>query len=473
MNRDVSRFIDDYFGEMIAGNAAILAGAGLSVPAGFVDWRELVRPLADELELDIDRETDLVAVAQFHVNANGNNRNRLHRAVIEALSADNPPTVNHGLLARLPIVTWWTTNYDKLIETALKDAGKIVDVKTSVAQLANTRPRRDAIVYKMHGDVDRPDEAIVTRDDYERYNRDRGAFINALAGDLVSKTFLFLGFSFTDPNLDQVLARLRLTFESNQRRHYAIFKKRTRLSTEDAASFEHAKIRQALVIEDLKRFNVKVVLVDDYGDITEILQEFERRYRRQTVFVSASAASFEPWGEAAVTNFMRTLGKKLVAKNMKIATGLGLGVGNSLFTGALEQIMEARTGHIEDYLVIRPFPQAIPDARQRQQVWEQYRREILGKAGIAVFLFGNKLAGTDVVNADGMEKEFNIAAELGLITLPIGATGYMAETLSGRALIGLTDSQKAQLDQIQVPVDDLNDLIDPIVKLVSALREGK
>ena len=43
MDRDVARFIDDYFAELDAGNAAIFAGAGLSVPAGFVDWRELMR----------------------------------------------------------------------------------------------------------------------------------------------------------------------------------------------------------------------------------------------------------------------------------------------------------------------------------------------------------------------------------------------------------------------------------------------
>jgi hypothetical protein len=202
-------FITEYLGELVEGNAALFAGAGLSVAAGYVDWRKLIRPLAVELELDIDLESDLVAVAQFHVNASGYNRHKLHKAVIEALSSDNPPTENHRLLARLPIRTWWTTNYDKLIENALRDVGKVVDVKSAVPQLATTRPHRDARIYKMHGDVDRPDEAVATRDDYERYSIDRGAFITALAGDLVSKTFLFLGFSFTDPNLDQVLSRVQ------------------------------------------------------------------------------------------------------------------------------------------------------------------------------------------------------------------------------------------------------------------------
>lgn len=174
MKPAIRQFVTDFLGEIVAGDAAVFAGAGLSVPAGYVDWRELVRPLAQELELDIDLESDLVGVAQFHVNANGANRHRLHQAVIQAIAPVNPPTMNHELLAQLPIRTWWTTNYDKLIEAALRNAGKVVDVKSAVPQLATSRPGRHATLYKMHGDVDRPDEAVATRDDYERYGNDRG-----------------------------------------------------------------------------------------------------------------------------------------------------------------------------------------------------------------------------------------------------------------------------------------------------------
>jgi hypothetical protein len=184
----------------------------LYVPAGYVDWRALLRPLSKDLDLNIDLENDLVAVAQFHVNASGQNRHKLHKALLDALSRDAEPTENHRILAELPITTFWTTNYDKLIENTLHERGKIVDVKSSKAQLATTRPHRDVAIFKMHGDIDRPNEAVVTKDDYEKYSRDREPFITALAGDLVKKTFLFLGFSFTDPNLEHVLAQVRLNF---------------------------------------------------------------------------------------------------------------------------------------------------------------------------------------------------------------------------------------------------------------------
>jgi len=475
----VTNFIDDYFRDVESGDAAIFAGAGLSVPAGFVDWRELLRPLAGELDLDIARETDLVSVAQFHVNANGMNRARLHRAVVDAFSSDAPPTENHRLLAQLPITTLWTTNYDRLIETALRAAGKVVDVKHTVAQLAVTSPRRDATVYKMHGDVDHPDQAVATRDDYEGYATSRGAFVNALAGDLVSKTFLFLGFSFTDPNLDHVLSRLRLTFKENQRRHYAIFKKRSRYHGEDDASYEHAIVRQALVVNDLLRFNVVVVMIDDYSEISEILRQLVRRYRRRTVFVSASAANFDPWGEEAVTSFMRSLGASLARSRVRIATGLGLGVGNALFTGAIEEVVRARTGHIEDLIVARPFPQAVPKA-ERHGVWEDYRRGILQEVGVSLHLFGNKLVDGALVPADGVRREAEIARELGVAVIPIGATGSIAATLADEALADpdalmplLSYEARRAVASLARPSHDLQALIEPIVQLVATVRAGR
>src|SRR5262249_29158947 len=159
MKPHIKTFITDYLAEIIDGNAATFAGAGLSVPAGYVDWRALFRPPAPEIGLNIDFESDLVAVAPFHLNWRGQKRHKLHKELIEALSPDNPPTANHKLLAQLPIRTYWTTNYDKLLENALREEGKVVDVKSAVPQLATTRPGRDATIFKMHGDVDRPDQA--------------------------------------------------------------------------------------------------------------------------------------------------------------------------------------------------------------------------------------------------------------------------------------------------------------------------
>jgi hypothetical protein len=57
---------------------------------------------------------------------------------------------------------------------------------------------------------------------------------------------------------------------------------------------------------------------------------------------------------------------------------------------------------------------------------ERYRQEMIAKAGVAVFLAGNKRVATHVVNADGVRKEFDIAVAQKKYPIPIGASGHVA-----------------------------------------------
>ena len=204
-----SRFIKRYAQALESSDVAIFAGAGLSRAAGYVDWRALLKEVASDLGLDVDRETDLIAVAQYHLNEK-RNRGRLNQAIVDELAAAAVPTRSHSVLARLPIPTAWTTNYDQLLERAFEQAGKVVDLKLTQENLAHGRRDRDVVLYKMHGCVTQPHDAVLTKDDYEQYASKRPLFVESLKGDLISKTFLFLGFSFTDPNIDFILSRVRV-----------------------------------------------------------------------------------------------------------------------------------------------------------------------------------------------------------------------------------------------------------------------
>lgn len=471
MKREVLLFVENFVEEIRAQNAAVFLGAGASKAAGHVNWAELLKPLARELDLDIEKEPDLVALAQYHVNET-RNRATINQTILDALGSSLEPTENHRILAGLDIPVYWTTNYDRLIEESLRAAGKIADVKHTVFQLASTRSKRDAVVYKMHGDVDHPHEAILTKDDYEKYFKTHGAFVNALSGDLVSKTFVFIGFSFSDPNLDYILSRIRVNFETHQRRHFAFFKSRAKQEKENEEDFQLALTRQRLMIDDLKRFNVQAILVDEYEEITEALREVARRFRMRTVFVSSSAADFHPWGEEAVTSFMRKLGSLLVENSLRVCTGLGLGVGNALFTGALEEIYGSVERQIDDHLLARPFPQYVANKDQRESIWHKYRSDFIPLAGTALFLFGNKQTDDGIVAANGMVSEFEIAADNGLVLLPVGATGSTAADLAKKILSTPQDYPSVPQDLIPLierlnePVESLHELLQPLVDLI-------
>lgn len=207
------QFIKDYIIEINSGDAAIFAGAGLSASSGFVNWKELLRDLAVELKLDIEKEHDLISIAQYHFNRF--KRGKINNKIINEFSSLRVGSENHKILSRIGIDTFWTTNYDQLIEKTLEAEGKTVETKIRQEDFSRNIKKKDAIVYKMHGDKDFPDEAVLTKDDYETYNDKKELFSTALRGDLLSKTFLFIGFSFDDPNLEYILGRIKILLKDN------------------------------------------------------------------------------------------------------------------------------------------------------------------------------------------------------------------------------------------------------------------
>ena len=216
------KFINSFVIKINNGDAAIFAGAGLSASLGFVNWKGLLKDLAEELNLQIDKEHDLISVAQYHFNKF--KRGKINNKIINEFSTLKTGSENHKILSRIGIHTFWTTNYDQIIEKSLEAEGKTVELKIRGDDFGRNINKKDATVYKMHGDKNSPDEAVLTKDDYETYNDKREFFSTALRGDLLSKTFLFIGYSFDDPNLEFILSRIKILLKGNPPTHYCFLK---------------------------------------------------------------------------------------------------------------------------------------------------------------------------------------------------------------------------------------------------------
>ncbi len=435
MTISTETFINAYQRALDEEEAAMFVCAGLSVPAGFVGWKDLLRDIAEELDLNIDDETDLIAIAQYHVNQTGG-RDGINRKLMEEYTKDATPSDNHRLMASLPISTIWTTNYDHLLEDALKHVRKRVDRKVSQEDLARTLPKRDVVVYKMHGDIDRPHEAVLTKRDYERYDDSRKLFSVQLRGDLVSKTFLFLGFSFTDPNVGYILARVRNLVGENRRDHYWLTRDAAAGSSPDPVEIRRQKHR----IADLKTYGIQTILVQDYSEITALLKELNDRVNRKNVFFSGSAVDFSPLGEVRVTSLLREIGREIIGNGFNLVCGMGANVGDAVAMGAIEAVYRKEGAHLDERTILRPFPQRIGDAQGRAVLWTRYREEMLQRVRIAIFALGNKKDATGAVTAaDGMSEEFEIAKRLRIFPIPIAATGHVAARLSQEVLARLDE----------------------------------
>ncbi len=466
-NREVDYFISDFVNELMDENVAIFAGAGLSAPSGFVDWKGLMKDFSNQIGLDVEKEEDLISLAQYYLNKEKGNRFSLTKKLVEEFTQDKIPNENHRILARLPIPVYWSTNYDRLIERSLSENNKKPDSKYIKEHFVRTIPKRDAVIYKMHGDIEHLYEVILTKDQYESYYETHSAFLSALAGDLTARTFLFIGYSFNDPNLQYILARVRVLYKDHQRKHYCFFRALKQWEKESVDDFEYRKVKQQLIIEDLARFNIQVLLVEEYGEITKILYEIERRYKMKTVFISGSANTFGEFNEDGPT-FIKDLSVHLLRGNYKIVSGFGLGVGQYVIDGALDEIYNRRKERLSDQLQLFPFPVSSNSEEMRNN----YRNNMIAHAGIAIFIFGNKLKDGTLINAPGLKKEFEIAKSKNLLLIPVGATGFAAKELWDE-VINHYDNYYADKSKLEI-LKQLGDssksnkeLIDLIIKFMN------
>lgn len=464
-------FFREYIKAIRDGNAALFAGAGLSRPLGFVDWKELLRPLAEDIGLNIEDEHDLTLVAQYVQNAAGN-RGVISKSIMDAFNREVDLNDNIRILTRLPIETYWTTNYDHLIEDGLREANRNPDVKIEYKQLSNTKRDRDAIVYKMHGDVEHPADAVLTKDDYVKYDISYPFFRKVLQGDLISKTFLFIGFSFEDPNLDYVLSQTRLLLGENVRNHFCIMKAVKKDDCTDE-EFGYKKAQQDLREADLARQGIQIVYVDDFAEITDMLRKIENAINANNVFISGSADFYDgDWTKEKAEKLAYKLSNQLVKHSYKVTSGFGLGIGSSVINGALDEIDRNKYKHIDEHLCLRPFPQNIVDVDERAQKWKKYREEILSNNGIAIFMFGNKKDKEGKkVEANGCWQEYQIAKQKGCLIIPIGSTGDVADKI-------LEDIKldKELLGYIEDSVDilkeekDIDKIVETVLKIANKHR---
>jgi hypothetical protein len=151
-------------------------------------------------------------------------------------------------------------------------------------------------------------------------------------------------------------------------------------------------------------------------------------HNRKTVFISGSAYEYGRFGDDG-KSFIRALSKTLLQNNFKIISGFGAGVGNYVIEGALDEIYLEQHEKITDQLKVFPFPAFPAMGDLMETIHLNYRNDMISQAGVAIFLFGNKLEDIAVREADGMKKEFEIARSHRALLIPVGASGYVSECL--------------------------------------------
>ena len=218
--------------DIACGSCLPFVGAGFSLNADLPknkrmpDWDMLGQELANDLRMKSNKPIDIASRYEERFG-----RAALVKSVREILNIDEvrPGEVHRKFIA-LPFDVVYTTNYDSLLEDSFKLLG-------SSNPERNVRPFRVLVgdkglsqyggpdvthIIKMHGDFLNLEHLVITQKDYDTYLKNNPGISTHLQAMLMTKTPFFLGYSLSDPHLNQVRKIIRCILKNYTRKSYIL-----------------------------------------------------------------------------------------------------------------------------------------------------------------------------------------------------------------------------------------------------------
>lgn len=385
---------------------ALFLGAGMSSNAGLPSWKNLFEPLARELGIDIETTSyQLYDIAQFYANYNG--INGLHKKISSEINRIEEASDTLDELTNIQSNSIWTTNFDKVIENNYHRKGKRTNIIHSEDNLISVDLNKNINIFKMNGDIDNLKHAIITKRDLEEYAEKHKLLLTFFKRELVVKSFLFIGYSFTDSLVLPCISELSQAFDGCHPYHYAIMKK------SDQPDFIN-------FINDLEtRYHLKVLLINDFAEIKDILKDINYYTNEHNVFISGSYRESNDEKLQEISKFCNLLTHSLYRANLRIVNGYGYKIGYYIASAATKIMLEENVSNFEKYLLMYPFDEHLTQSQK-----QKHREFMLSKANVVIFIYGFASRNS------GMLEEFNIAKrDPQKIIIPIGSTGGAAKLI--------------------------------------------
>jgi predicted nucleotide-binding protein len=310
----VPAFPADLVTSLRAGRVNLFVGSGPSSSARLSNWDDLIQEMAevikrenhtfspDELDIFLAKRNHLDIAEMFRQTVGPHAYFRFLR---ERYRKDVRPSPLHRAIAKLPAKTIFTTNYDKLLETAFRIGNRIDPAAVIFPEQLNYIEDDEVRIIKLHGDIDHPSTIILTRTDYAGYASKHQEFINLLQSSINGRTMLFLGFGLRDSNFERIYDDARHLYDSTNRQAYAFMAETNAVDP---------------VLESLwLSRGVRVLRVAE-ADVSEIFDGLRQRPKRQKyrvlepgsqkILLSKSAS--DEATASAIIRFLRSLGLDVI-----------------------------------------------------------------------------------------------------------------------------------------------------------------
>lgn len=190
-------------------------GSGFSKACGLPAWGELVDLLLDKFSInrgEFEDKLDLLRIAEYIKIFNGGEVGPI-RAEIERLfnqhSIDISLSEPHIHLVSLGAPIIYTTNYDNLIEKAFSYLGRPFTKVVTTRDIVKVKGNNNTQIVKFHGSFEHEKSMVLTESDYFKRLEFESPMDIKLRADVLGKSILFMGYSFSDFNIRYLWFKLR------------------------------------------------------------------------------------------------------------------------------------------------------------------------------------------------------------------------------------------------------------------------
>lgn len=399
--------INEFSKALVEDRGAVFVGAGISTRSRVPGWADLLRDMAEtRLGIQLNPDDDLPLIAQHIVNRT-NNRGPLIDHFRNVLQKPYAHNAYHAILAKTNVKCLWTTNYDTLLEEAFRSHFKVT-VRASDESISRGGRVSDIEVIKMHGCIEQSgaDDLVVTQEDYDDFFEQRPATAHRLRQDLVDRQFLFVGYSYADSNIRNIVVEARRLGKRALRQHYIVLRRAKGGTKEEIAA---KQARQDLWLSDLSRVGIAACQIDDFSELESILQGIALRSRGQTVFVTGSH-------ERDVTNptsHPRSVGKLLAEKEgLVLLDGQSTGTGQDVTSAYMETCLRNQIDILPRLRLFSNPYAANPrfsNNRALLPALREWRAPLMRSAQVVIVYHGGM----------GTEAEVELAKDVGCRILPV------------------------------------------------------
>ena len=412
-------FINEMAEHIIRDETSLFLGAGSSCSVGFPSWGKLLEECTHKLNIKITKDTDLFSIAQYFSNRYGKTElQKIVKSVLNKKFEFESKLLNS--IMDLNFKNIWTTNYDSVIEDNLSRRRIISNKIIRDSDLVSLVPQTDINIYKLNGDVSDSDNIVITKADIEKYNDNHQLLLTFFKKELISNTFLFLGYSFSDTIVLSCLSFISTYLNNKNNFHYTIIEKKN-------------TCQHKLFIKDLeKRYHIKVLQVKSNDEIPNILDRLVNKIRSYRIFISGSFINLNDDDDKFANELSKELTYRLLEK-YQIYSGMGYKLGNYISGYGLNYLFEEHFTNIEHHLIMRPFAEHMSE----QQI-HNHRENLIDQCQFVIFLFGDSKHRNENHNSIGVWNEYHIAKKNRKVIIPIGSSGFESRKIYNDVLNNIT-----------------------------------